>query len=267
MKAVILAAGKGTRLRPLTYGIPKTLLPVNGRPIIDWVIDNILSAGDIEKIYVAIAGVTSDDFEERILAHTHGICVDSYLKNKYGPKIETIPTPQRETGGDLKFILEEKGLISGELLVAYGDNLTKINMKKFIEYHRNGRRKLNIAASLLLFRVPENNIKRFGIAEIEEKNGFYIVTNYVEKPQKSSSNLAHAGYYILELDDVFNLMPHNRIKVENSVFPNLIEKRKLLGFIDQLPFWVDIGTKEAYKKSQTLIQNIQKNENKKFPNV
>lgn len=261
MKAVILAAGKGTRLRPLTYGIPKTLLPVNGRPIIDWVIDNVLSSGIVDKIYVAIPGVTSDDFEERILAHTHGICVDSYLKNKYGSKIETIPTPQRETGGDLKFILEEKGMTSGELLVAYGDNLTKINMKKFVEYHRNVRRALNVFASLLLFNVPQSDTSRFGIANVEEKKGFKLITNYVEKPKKSSSTLAHAGYYILELGDVSGLIPHEKIKIEKSLFPALIGRSKLSAFIDKLPFWVDIGTKEAYEKSQMLIQMTERNKN------
>src|SRR3989338_43021 len=108
MKAVILAAGKGTRLRPLTYGIPKPLLPVKGRPIIDWVINNVLTCKSIEEILIAIPGATSEDLNERILAHTHGICIDSYVKNlNYGCRIRTIPTYQRETSGDLRHVLEE----------------------------------------------------------------------------------------------------------------------------------------------------------------
>ena len=82
MKAIILAAGKGTRLRPLTYGIPKPLLPVHGRPMIDWVIRSILE-DSVDEIIVAVSGTTGEDTEERTLSHIHGISIDSYLRNRF----------------------------------------------------------------------------------------------------------------------------------------------------------------------------------------
>jgi mannose-1-phosphate guanylyltransferase len=249
MKAIVLAAGKGTRLRPLTYGIPKPLLPIKGKPIIDWVIDNILTSNQIEKIFVAIPGTSSNDFQERALAHTHGICIDSYLKNVYGNKIETIPTPQRETAGDIKFILDEIGADDEPILVAYGDILTTINMENFIRKHQAYRKENDVFASLMLFHVPQKDIPRFGMAMTENIGGVSMITKYVEKPAQFSSNLAHAGYYVMELSDVLPMIPMHRIKMEQSVFPKLSEMRKFAGIIEEPPFWMDIGTKEAYEEA------------------
>src|SRR3989338_1085487 len=161
MKAIILAAGKGTRLQPLTYGIPKPLLPIKGRPMIDWVIRSILSYDRIDEIIIAISGTTGDDLHERILSHTHGICIDSYVKNLgYNCNIRTIPTPQRETSGDLKFVLEEANIRKDKVLVVYGDNLTSFDVGKMDEYHDECRKELGIASTVLLFEAPEKDVSR-----------------------------------------------------------------------------------------------------------
>jgi len=254
MKAIILAAGKGTRLRPLTLGIPKPLLPIKGKPIIDWVIRNVKSR-EVNEIIIAVGGGVGEDFQERIISHTHGICIDSYMKNmNYGCKIRTIPTPQRETGGDLKYVLEEIGLKKGELIVAYGDNLTVVDIKKMIEYHRKCRKTLGTAATVLLFEVPEKDVNRFGIAKIQEKSGFNLIEKFVEKPRlkEAPSRFANAGYYILDLEEVFDILPMEKVKMENSVFPKLAKEGKLAGFIAKLPFWMDIGTVEAYEEASRL---------------
>src|SRR3989344_8500700 len=118
-KAIILAGGKGTRLQPLTFGIPKPLLPVKGVPMIEWVIKSLANA-DLDEIIVGVSGTVGEDAQERVLSHIHGICIDSYLRNvKYGVKIRTIPTPMRETAGDLRYILEEIHMKSGQVVVVY----------------------------------------------------------------------------------------------------------------------------------------------------
>ncbi|HDD72687.1 MAG TPA: nucleotidyltransferase family protein, partial [Candidatus Aenigmarchaeota archaeon] len=195
MKAIILAAGKGTRLRPLTYGIPKPLLPVKGRPVLDWVIRNIMTCSKIDEIIVAISGTTGNDLHERILSHTHGICIDSYVRNLgYGCSIKTVPTPQRETAGDLLHVLVDNEMKSGTVVVAYGDNLTHVNLKNMLEYHERCRERLGISATVLLFEVPEKDVGRFGIARIKEKDGFNLIESFVEKPnpEEAPSRLANA---------------------------------------------------------------------------
>jgi mannose-1-phosphate guanylyltransferase len=255
MKAVVLAAGKGTRLRPLTYGVPKPLLPIGGKPIIDWVLGNIFTHSGIDEVFVAISGTTGSDFEERILSHTHGICVDSYLKNSnYPSPVRTVPTPQRETAGDLFHVIQEMNVRDGQLLVAYGDNFTRLELPRMVEYHNLCRQRLGTAATVLLFEVPERDVGRFGIAKLRKSGGLDLIESFIEKPKpgEAPSRLANAGYYIFELSDVLPVLPKESIKVEHSVFPELARQGRLAGCIMKPPFWIDIGTLEAYEEANKM---------------
>ncbi len=249
VKAIILAAGKGTRLRPLTYGIPKPLLPIKGRPMVDWVIRSVLSGKMIDEIIVAVSGTSGNSMDDRILSHIHGISVDTYLKNSdYGCTVRTIPTPQRETSGDLKYVLEEVGIKKGEIIVAYGDNLTSFDVEALMDYHNRCRKELGVSSTIVLFEAPESEVHRFGIAKTKNIRGFDLIEAFIEKPKLSEapSRLASAGYYIISVEDVFDMLPRERIKVENSLFPQLAKEGKLAGFITKLPYWIDISTMEAY---------------------
>jgi mannose-1-phosphate guanylyltransferase len=255
MKAIILAAGKGTRLRPLTYGVPKPLLPLNGRPMLDWVIRSVLSGKRIDEIFVGISGTSGKELHERILSHTHGICIDSYLKNMdYGVPVNTVTTPQRETAGDILHILQENGITEGPVLVAYGDNLTSFDIGKMMEYHARCRESMGVSATVLLFEAPEDEVHRFGIADVKNSSGFTLINSFVEKPKKEDapSRLANGGYYILEIGDIMNIFPREKIKVEQSIFPELARQGKLAGFVTRLPFWLDISTIEAYQEASKM---------------
>jgi mannose-1-phosphate guanylyltransferase len=258
MKAIVLAAGKGTRMRPLTYGVPKPLLPLKGRPMLDWVIRSVLSGNAIDEVFVGISGTSGKDLQERILSHTHGICIDSYLKNMdYGVPVSTITTPQRETAGDILHILQENNISSGPLLVAYGDNLTSFDIGGMMRYHRSCREKLGISATVLLFEAPEKELDRFGIAHVEKSKEFTLIKSFIEKPsiKEAPSNLANGGYYILEIGDIFDIFPREKIKVEQSIFPKLAEDGKLAGFVTKLPFWMDISTTKAYEKASKMAHD------------
>jgi mannose-1-phosphate guanylyltransferase len=256
MKALILAAGKGTRLRPLTYGVPKPLLPLKGKPMLDWVIRSILSGNNIDEIFVGISGTSGEELQERVLSHTHGICIDSYLKNmEYGIPVSTITTPQRETAGDVLHILQEKGIKTGSILVAYGDNLTSFDVGEMMRYHSKCRESLGVSATVLLFEAPQEEVNRFGIADVDDKSGVTLIRSFVEKPDlhEAPSNLANGGYYILEIGDIFNMFPREKIKVEQSIFPELAKQGKLAGFITKLPFWMDISTVQAYEEASKMV--------------
>jgi len=254
MKAIILAAGHGTRLRPLTYGIPKPLLPVKGKPMLDWILRSVLHK-EIDEIIVAIPGTVGNNVEDRILSHIHGISIDTYLRNlNLDMNIKTIPTPMRETGGDLRFVLEESDISKGKIVVVYGDNLTSFDFDQMVGYHNRCREELGVYGTILLFEAPEQELHRFGIAKINKVKDFDLIEYFIEKPDimQAPSRLANGGYYILEVDDVFNMLPKGKAKVEHSLFPQLASENRLAGFISKLPFWVDISTMEAYNLANQL---------------
>ncbi|MEM4389312.1 MAG: nucleotidyltransferase family protein [Candidatus Micrarchaeia archaeon] len=236
MKAVILAAGKGTRLRPLTYAIPKPLLPVGGKPVIDYVIDNLLTCREIKTIYVAVSHMR--ETLENYLRHTPR---DNIV-------IETVQTLGWETGGDLRAVCVEKE-INEDIVVAYGDNVTNIDIGEMVKFHRK-KEKL---ATIALFRVPWHEVSRFGIAELKDD----LVTKFVEKPRKEEapSNLANAGYYVLS-KSVLELLPHRKAKVEEVVFPKLAREGRLAGFVYDPDYWLDIGTIESYRAANRMMEGV-----------
>ena len=258
MKAIILAAGKGTRMRPLTYGVPKPLLPLGGKPMLDWIIKSVLSGNNIEEVFVGISGTSGKNLSERVLSHTHGICIDSYLKNReYGVPVSTVPTPMKETAGDILHIIQENDITDGSILVAYGDNLTQFNVRKMMDYHKKCREEQGVSATVLLFEAPQDELNRFGIAEIEKAGEITLIKQFVEKPslEEAPSNLANGGYYILEIGDIIDKFPREKVKVERSIFPELAREGKLAGFISKLPFWMDISTIEAYDKASRMAHD------------
>lgn len=257
MKAIILAGGRGTRLRPLTNGIPKPLLPVKGRPMIDWIIRSII-CDRIDEIIIGVPGTYGDDPQERMMSNIHGLCMENYIRSlDYTKKIRTIPTPLRETGGDLRYILEESGIRTGPVLVVYGDNLTQLNIDDLIDYHETCRRNTGTSATVVLFEAPESEVHRFGIAKINQSNGITFIENFIEKPnlQQAPSRYANAGYYVLNVEDVFDLLPRGRVKTEHSVFPALAGQGRLAGYVTKVPYWIDISTLEAYDIANKLAHD------------
>ncbi len=233
MKAIILAAGKGTRLRPLSYAIPKPLLPVAGRPVIEYVIDNLTRTGRIDEIIVAVSYLK--EAVERYFAHTPR---DIALR--------LVHTPGWETGGDLKAICQNEG-IREPVLVAYGDNITDLNVSGLLDFHDQH----HFWASVALFAVPDDLVDRFGIATMDGDT----ITAFQEKPKKQEvqSRLANAGYYILN-EQAIDALPEAHDKVEHLLFPPLAQQGRLGGFVSNVSHWIDIGTLESYRRANRLIE-------------
>ena len=233
MKGIILAAGKGTRLRPLTYGIPKPLLPVGGTPVIEYVIENFVGCDHIRELVVGVS-YAKDRIGEYLSHRKHGF-----------DKIELVTTFGWETGGDLKCILHEKD-ITERIAVAYGDNITNIDMNDMLKFHK----KEGALATVALFEVPEEDVSRFGIATVDGNR----ISNFVEKPEKDvGSRLANAGYYIIE-PEAFEMLSFDKKKVEETLFPKLAKEGKLAGYVWTPKHWLDIGTYASYKKANQMTE-------------
>lgn len=197
MKAIILAGGLGTRLRPLTDTTPKPLLPVKGKPIIEHAILNFKKHG-IEDIVLSI-GYKADTIKEYFGdGSKHGVRI-SYC-------IEDQPLG---TGGALK--MASKGI--GETFVAInGDNLADFDWTAAIDTHKKNSAKV----TLQLF--PVEDVTKFGIARLDDGR----IIEFIEKPtvEQAPSNLNNAGGYILE-PEVLEVLPEGFCMIERDCFEKL----------------------------------------------
>lgn len=218
MKAVLLVGGMGTRLRPLTYRLPKPLVPIMGKPLIMHVIDSL--PREVDEIIVPM-GYKKDMME------------DYLVKNRSRRKITLVdePTPMG-TGGAVKNV---EDYIEGLFLVINGDIIASLDMEKFVEYHRQ---KSGIATISLW---PVDDPTPYGVAELDEEGR---ITRFFEKPKKEEafSNLINAGAYALE-EEVLGYIGKGFVSMERDVFPNLLEEGMFGLRFDG--YWIDCGRRES----------------------
>lgn len=223
--AIILCGGKGTRLRPLTYEIPKSLIPVQGKPLIEHLIELFIKF-EIENVVLAVGHM-----KERIKRHFNE--KDMGIDLLYVE--EDIPLG---TAGPLK-VAKEKGLIDGTFITTNGDELKDININEMYLIHK----KKDSLATLALTEVEDPS--HYGVADIFKNR----ITRFVEKPPKGEepSKLINAGFYIME-PEIIDIIPEGFAMLEKHVFPRLASEGKLHGF----PFngqWFDTGNMERYEKA------------------
>ena len=179
MKVVILAAGYATRLRPLTDSIPKPLLPVGGRPIVDWIVDNARGGGDVDGIHL----VTNSRFADRFRdwASPLGVVVhdDGTLTNE--DRLGAV--------GDLQLVIE-RGAIDDDLLVVAGDNLFDYRLADFAADW--GRREA--ASAVAVYDCGDLELAtHYGIVELGADDR---IEYFVEKPDDPPSTLAATATYL-----------------------------------------------------------------------
>ncbi len=233
MKAVILAGGFGTGLRPLSCTKPK--LPVGNTPLLDWTLERLAKSGVKEVIFAV--NYMADAFVRRYGGSSYGMKV---LYSK-----ETRPL---RTGGCIK---RAEGLIGHEepFLVLNGDILTDIIYTDLVKRHKQN----DATATVALHRVPDPS--RYGIVEMTKENR---VQRFVEKPkaEEAPTNLANAGIYVLS-PEVFGYIPEGKpISIEYEVFPLLARSEGLYGH-DFEGLWVDIGEPQDYLLANRLFLDAQ----------
>ncbi len=228
MHALILAGGKGTRLRPLTVYTPKPIVPFLNRPFMLYQIEILQRAG-IENITLSLS--YQPDKIEQILGDG----------SDYGVNLRFITEPSPlGTGGAYKFAASD---INETTIVLNGDILTDLELSKVIEFHQTKK----AVATIVL--APVENPSAYGLVETDP-NG--KVLRFREKPKAEelaelTVNTINAGIYILE-PEVLNLIPEGENhSFEYNVFPNLLENQKsFYAFILSENYWRDIGNPESY---------------------
>lgn len=224
-KVVILGGGKGTRLRPFTYEIPKLLIPIQGKPIVNHIISNLAKHGVTDVI------LSLGNMSERVIA-TLGTGKDLGVNIEY--IVEKKPLG---TAGPLKLA---KHMLEEPFVMLNGDILSKIDYRNMFAFHKDSK----ALGTVALVAVDDPRLK-YGVVNLSGNK----IVNFIEKPKtgKEKGNLVNAGIYILE-PEVINHVPKGFAMLEKDVFPKLAKLGKLAGYTYTGP-WYDIGTTENYEKA------------------
>jgi mannose-1-phosphate guanylyltransferase len=238
MQAIIIAGGKGTRLKPLTFGCPKPMLPLLQRPFLEWMIDRC-----------KVVGVTDILVNVHYQAHQ----VVNYFGggDRFGVKIRYIEesTPL-DTAGAIK--LAEPYFTGESLIIFNADILTDLDLTELINFHAS-----NHAAVTLALKTVED-ITPFGLVELDQNSQ---VLAFREKPTPDQAvdflakgiNTINAGTYIIE-PHIFNAYPVGEpLSFERVVFPQaLTQGLKMMGFVSD-GYWMDLGTPQKYYQAHLDI--------------
>ena len=224
MKAFLLAAGHGTRLRPLTDHTAKCLLPVRGEPLLEiWL--KLCHRHAIHEVLINI--------------HAHATKVTDYLAEHHnGVQIKVMEEPRLLGSAGTVWANRDWVSESESFWILYGDVLTRADLTAMLGFHQSR----NTHATLGVTRVSDPT--RCGIVEADENS---TLQSFVEKPKNPKSTLAFSGV-MLATSQVFDLIPRDCFADFGfDVLPRLVGQAKVYEIVDYL---VDIGTKESYEAVQ-----------------
>ena len=229
IKAMVMSAGVGSRLDPLTKFIPKPLVPVANRPVMDILFEKLASIG--VKDVICNTYYLADKIIERYEHNNLGINFN-YIKEE---------TLSGTAGGVKKCqFFFDKG---SSFLVMSADGLSNADLKKGIEIHKNS----GAIATIGIKRISPEEVSHFGVV-VTDENGF--ITEFQEKPStnEAKSNFINTGIYIFDYK-IFDYIPENTFyDFAKNVFPELLKAHAINTF-EVKEYWSDIGTLAQYRQS------------------
>ena len=225
MKAILLAGGQGTRLRPLTLNTPKPVVPIFDRPFLTYQIDLLKQVPEIDEVVLSL------NYQPEAIAAVFGDGAAFGIRMRYVVEPEPLGT-----GGGIKFA--SRG-IEGPIVVFNGDVLTEIDLKSVIALHRDR----DARATIVL--TPVENPSAFGLVETD---GQQNIRRFIEKPPPGeiTTNRINAGIYVLETSTFDRIPDGVPWSIERKYFPSLIERGETFLAFDYQGYWIDIGTPEKY---------------------
>jgi len=237
MRGIILAAGSGTRIRPLSYYLPKILLPVKGIPVIDYLLENLRDL-NLDKIYI----VASENLDN----------IDRFLEKTGKNRVQVVQGLGWETGGDLSLALEQINY-EDDYVVMNGDIVTDINMRETYDFHKT----VDSYVTASVFDLKDDDAKRFGRIQVERDGK---ITKFLEKSFNSpdSMSIVNTGFYIFDkrlIQERKKYLIPRKFKLETELFPQLSSEGKMFGHIDNPEYWWDVGTIESYLKAENYMIN------------
>ena len=248
MNALILAAGYATRLYPLTLDKAKPLLLVGGKPIIEWVVDNLAGVPDLETVYV----VTNDKFAADFQAWSERY-QDRHPEFKFKIINDGSTSDQDKLGaiGDINFVVTRENLFQKSLLIVAGDNLFTESLANFVACARKTE------ATVAVHDVGDAEaIKKYGNITVDAEG---IITRFEEKPEKPHGTLAAVAVYyyspaILSLLTTYLAAGNN--PDQPGRFVQWLYTRKPVKTFQIKGKWLDIGSKETLENADKILGGL-----------
>lgn len=238
LKGMILAAGQGTRVRPLTKDLPKPMIPILGKPVMEYLIEHLARHGVCE-IMINVAHLHKKIEQYFGNGQRLGVQIGYSYEGVYDQG-EIMPKPLGSAGG-MRCIQDFGGFFDKTTIVICGDALIDLDIGSALFEHKQKK----AMVSVITMEVPAAEVSNYGIVEAD-KNGRVI--SFQEKPQvkNARSNHASTGIYFFEPEAIDLIPPNETFDIGSQLFPLLVEKG--LPFYAQNRFynWIDIGRVSDY---------------------
>src|SRR5882724_3865307 len=248
MNALILAAGYATRLYPLTLNKAKPLLEVGGKPIIEWLFDNLASLQNLGTVYIVTNNKFANDFQNWANGYQDR---HPQMKIKIINDGSTSDDDKLGAIGDINLVLTRENLTKDDLLVIAGDNLFEQPLSDFV----NAAKKW--PATVAVHDVGNlEAMKKYGTVTIDNKG---VITNFEEKPKQPKSTLAAVAlyYYSREVLPLFTTyLAAGNNPDQPGLFLQWLYTRKPVNTFEIKGRWLDIGSKETLKSADEIFAKI-----------
>ncbi|HBN96104.1 MAG TPA: nucleotidyltransferase, partial [Firmicutes bacterium] len=228
VKAVIMAGGEGTRLRPLTCTLPKPMVPILNRPMMEHIL-NLLKRHGFSEVASTLWYLPDDVTAYFQDGSAFGVRMEYYI--------------EREPLGTAGSVKNASEFLTDTFVVVSGDALTDINLSEAIAFHK----KKGSLATLVLTSVP--NPLSYGVVLTADDGK---ITQFLEKPTWSQvfSDTVNTGIYILEPEVLDLVRPGHKVDFSQDVFPELLRRKApLFGYVAP-GYWSDVGNLEVYRQAQ-----------------
>ena len=246
MKAILLAGGFAKRMWPLTKEKPKHLLPVAGKPMLDYVLEKLVKIEELDEIYITTNAKFKEHFEQYLSTKRTKIPINITLF------IEDALAENEKLGsvGALGFIIKEKG-IDDDLSVIGGDNIFDFEIRDFAEFYK--KTSANVVA--LYDLKSKKNASLYGVVEINADNK---IIEFLEKPENPKSSLVSTACYLFTRKGVRNITRYLKEGNDPDKMGHFIEwliKNDLVyGYVFD-GYWFDIGSFESYDLANEFFTN------------
>ena len=255
MNALILAAGYATRLYPLTLNKAKPLLEVGGKPMIEWLFDNLRPVSSLRTVFVVTNDKFAGDFQNWANAYqdrsaSAKATADRHRKIDIKVINDGSKSDDDKLGaiGDINLVLTRENLAGDDLLIVAGDNLFEQPLTDFVNAAKTSQ------ATVAVHDVGDlEAMKKFGTVTIDNKG---VITNFEEKPKEPKSTLAAVAlyYYSRELLPLFTTyLAAGNNPDQPGLFLQWLYTRKPINTFEIKGRWLDIGSKETLEAADKIF--------------